>query len=288
MTLRGTPTGTRSDISVTSFAMAHIITCAGNGGMVLLDRRRTARPGAHVAPLGAAVRAPPFRDQGRRPGLPRGPRRHPYDNDYIFDVLPWNFEPSELGAAYGLRQLDKLTEFQEVRQRQFAGYQQYFEAHEGTFIPARQTEGLETAWLCYPVLVRPEAPFGRADLQEYLEGRGIDTRTIWTGNITRQPMMKGVEFRLPASGLPNADRVRWNRGCCCLVGTVQLTPSASSSPTRSPVFSRGASHGTAQRRALGAGQLRGRPRMQQLRYAAGQGRLGRGGTRRPGGGLHHV
>jgi CDP-6-deoxy-D-xylo-4-hexulose-3-dehydrase len=131
----------------------------------------------------------------------------PYDNDYIFDVLPWNFEPSEMGAAFGLQQLAKLDRFTKIRREHFAAYDAYFAGHLDTFVPARQTPELETAWLCYPVLVRPEAGFHRSDLQEHMEAAQIDTRTIWTGNVTRQPMMHGVEYRTPPDGLPNADRV---------------------------------------------------------------------------------
>jgi CDP-6-deoxy-D-xylo-4-hexulose-3-dehydrase len=187
--------------------MAHIVTCAGNGGMVLLEsdqlrdlglmlRRWGRRSEPHLYGTGGKGRV--FRED--LDGIP-------YDNDFIFDVLPWNFEPSELGAAYGLAQLDKLPAFWATRQRHFAAYSEYFRARSDLFVPARQTEGVDTAWLCYPVLVQPDAGFSRADLQEYLEVEGVDTRTIWTGNVTRQPMMKGVEFRQPADGLPNADRV---------------------------------------------------------------------------------
>jgi CDP-6-deoxy-D-xylo-4-hexulose-3-dehydrase len=204
---RGRPTGNRADISVTSFAMAHIITCAGNGGMVLLDddklrdqglmlRRWGRRSEPHLFGTGGAGRV--FRED--LDGIP-------YDNDYIFDVLPWNFEPSEMGAAFGLQQLAKLERFTAIRRRHFDWYTAFFSRHLDTFVPARQAEDLETAWLCYPVQVRPEANFHRSDLQEFLDGAGIDTRTVWTGNVTRQPMMSGVEYRVPADGLPNTDRV---------------------------------------------------------------------------------
>ena len=73
--------------------------------------------------------------------------------------------------------------------------------------PPRQLEGLETAWLCYGLLVADDAGFGRPDLQEYLDSVKVDTRTVWSGNITRHPMMQGVDYRVPADGLPNADRV---------------------------------------------------------------------------------
>jgi CDP-6-deoxy-D-xylo-4-hexulose-3-dehydrase len=131
----------------------------------------------------------------------------PYDNDFIFDVLPWNFEPSELGAAFGLKQLDKLGNFYKRRQLNFDGYTEFLRHYEGVFIPPRQLEGLETAWLCYPFLVGESAGFSRPDLQEYLEANGVDTRTVWSGNVTRHPMMRGVTYRTPDDGLPNSDRV---------------------------------------------------------------------------------
>jgi CDP-6-deoxy-D-xylo-4-hexulose-3-dehydrase len=128
-----------------------------------------------------------------------------YDNQFIFDELGWNFEPSELGAAFGLEQLGKLPENRARRTRNFQLYSQWFREHAGHFLAPRQLEGLETAWLCYPVLIEPEAGFVRSQLQQYLDDHDIDTRTVWTGNVTRQPMMLGVAYRVPEDGLPNAD-----------------------------------------------------------------------------------
>lgn len=214
-TLNGTPTGTRSDISVTSFALSHIITCAGNGGMVLVDDPEL------------RDRALLLRRWGRRSELMLFGSLEPeealgtrsfwedvdgvdYDNMFIFDELAWNFEPSEIGAAFGLVQLDKLEANYERRIRTFDLYTEALARHPEVFTPPRQLEGLYTAWLSYPFLVNPGAGFGRADLQAYLEQRRIDTRTVWTGNAARQPFMKGVEHRQPAGGLPNADLVMTN------------------------------------------------------------------------------
>ena len=79
--------------------------------------------------------------------------------------------------------------------------------HEDRFTLPRQLAQLDTAWLGYPLIIRPGAAFQRGDLQAYLDARSIDTRTIWSGNVARQPMMHGVPCRLPAGGLPNADAV---------------------------------------------------------------------------------
>ena len=205
--LRGTPTGTRSDISVTSFALSHIITCAGNGGMVLLDDEAQ------------RDRCLSLRRWGRRSepqlyGSRRGERNFweeldglRYDSLFIFDDVAWNFEPSELGAAFGRCQLDKLPVNYARRQRNFALYNELLARYPDQLVAPRQLDGLETAWLSYVFLIQPDAGFGRSELQQFLEPRGIDTRTVWTGNATRQPMMSGVSFRQPDGGLPHADAV---------------------------------------------------------------------------------
>ena len=205
--LRGTPTGERSDFTVTSFASSHIITCAGGGGMVLLDDEDS------------RDRALLLRRWGRRSELQFfGSRRAErdfwedldgvrYDNQFIFDELGWNFEPSELGAAFGLEQLKKLPGNRARRQRNFLLYSEFFTDHLDRFAPPRQTEGLETAWLCYPLTIQQNAGFERSELQHFLDAQGVDTRTVWTGNATRQPMMSGRQFRVPDEGLPRSDRI---------------------------------------------------------------------------------
>ena len=206
-TLRGRPTGERSDITVTSFASSHIITCAGNGGMVLLDSE-------DLRDRGLLLRRWGRRSELQFYGSKRGERDFwedldgvHYDNQFIFDELGWNFEPSELGAAFGLEQLKKVPENFARRVRSFEMYQEFFARHSDRFALPRQTEEVETAWLCFPVTLRPDAGFERAELQQFIDSRGVDTRTVWTGNATRQPMMRGADFVQPAAGLPSADAI---------------------------------------------------------------------------------
>jgi CDP-6-deoxy-D-xylo-4-hexulose-3-dehydrase len=205
--LRGRPTGERATMTVTSFANSHILTAGGNGGMLLLDDDE------------ARDRALMLRRWGRRSevqffGTKRGERNFwedldgiRYDNQFIFDELAWNFEPSELGAAFGLEQLKKLGGNLARRRRTFERYTAFFSGYQDRFTLPRQTSELETAWLGYPLIISADAGFERGDLQVFLDGRGIDTRTIWTGNVTRQPMLSGRTVVLPESGLPNADVV---------------------------------------------------------------------------------
>ena len=205
--LRGRPTGERSTMTTTSFANSHILTAGGNGGMLLLDDDA------------ARDRALMLRRWGRRSEVQfYGTRRGDhdvwedldgihYDNQFIFDELGWNFEPSEMGAAFGLAQLDKLAANLARRRAVFDAYTDFFVAHEERVRLPRPLPELETAWLGYPLVIREGAGFERPHLQEFLDSRGIDTRTIWTGNVARQPMLRGRSVVLPPDGLPNADEV---------------------------------------------------------------------------------
>ena len=206
-TLHGRPTGERTTMTVTSFANSHIITCGGNGGMLLLDDEDL------------RDRAVMLRRWGRRSELQFfGSRRSDhsfwedldgieYDNQFIFDELGWNFEPSEMGAAFGLVQMDKLDDNLARRRHLFDRYTEWGADHRDRLGLPRQTPGLETAWLGYPFLIAEDAGFARPALQQHLDAHGIDTRTVWTGNAARQPMLRGRPLRLPPDGLPNADAV---------------------------------------------------------------------------------
>ena len=208
-TLRGTPTGLRSDISVTSFALSHIITAAGTGGMVCVDDEGLADLCLTLRRWGRRSESQLF---GSRKGLDTRffsalDDGLEYDNLFIFDEVGWNFEPSEMSAAFGLVQLGKLEQNLAARRRNFARLSECFASRPDVFVLPRTTEGLDTAWHMFPVLVRPESGVRRAELQQHMERNGVDTRMVWTGNALRQPAFKGIAHRAPGKGLPNADRV---------------------------------------------------------------------------------
>ena len=209
LTLRGTPTGTRADITVTSFALSHIITAAGTGGMACF----------HDDDL--ADRALLLRRWGRRSEIQLfGSRKGAgdrffsridddleYDNLFIFDELGWNFEPSELSAAFGLVQLDKLEENLARRRRSFELTAAELARWPHLFTLPRLTAGIETGWHMFPFVIEPGSRIRRSELQHWMESRGVDTRMVWTGNAARQPAFRDRPMRIAAGGLPNADRV---------------------------------------------------------------------------------
>ncbi|NDH97497.1 MAG: aminotransferase class I/II-fold pyridoxal phosphate-dependent enzyme [Actinobacteria bacterium] len=209
LTLRGTPTGTRADISLTSFALSHIITAAGTGGMVCFDDDDLADRALTLRRWGRRSEVQLF---GSRKGA--GDRFFStidgdleYDNLFIFDELGWNFEPSELSAAFGLVQLDKLADNLARRQRNFELTSSHFARHGDLFTLPRLTDGVETGWHMFPIIIEPGSGIRRAELQHWMERHGIDTRMVWTGNAARQPAFRDQPHRCPPSGLPNADRV---------------------------------------------------------------------------------
>jgi CDP-6-deoxy-D-xylo-4-hexulose-3-dehydrase len=214
-TLKGRPPGARADISVTSFSIFHIITCLGNGGMVAVDDEKLWDRGLVLRSWGRSSEkylhgTLQNNSDGRFLEDVDG---IPYDGMFVFEDLAYGFIPNEAGAAFGHAQLDKLDEFTRLRNKVFASHDSYFDKHAEVFITPRQRDDITTTWINYPVQLRPERGWRRRDLQVHLEAHGVVTRTIFSGNITRQPMMQGVEYRADPEGYPNADQIMLQGVC---------------------------------------------------------------------------
>ncbi len=193
------------DISTTSFYGSHVINCAGNGGMLcvnsdlLADRAKLLRSWGRSSSLFVESEAIENRFNVEVEGMR-------YDAKFIFEALGYNLEPSEMGAAFGLVQLKNLQKNIEKRMKWFNKQLAFFKKYEEYFILPKQLENSKTGWLAYPMIVRDDAPFTRTELQIFLENRNIQTRTIFTGNILRQPGFKNIECKKNKE-YPNADQV---------------------------------------------------------------------------------
>ena len=119
--------------------------------------------------------------------------------------MGYNFEPSEIDAAFGLVQLDRLPGFLARRKTLYARHREFFAKYPDLFARSRQLDEVDTAWLLYPVVIQPDAGFNRREFQAFLEERGIWTRMIWSGNLLRHPGFRDVPARRLTSGYPNAD-----------------------------------------------------------------------------------
>lgn len=205
--LRGSRTGTRSDISVTSFARSHAITAGGNGGMIGLDDDDLLDRCVSQRRWGRRSESYLF---GTRKGeterfgtLADGTQ---YDLVFVFDTIGYNFEPSEIGAAYGQVQLDKLATFNQQRRDNWQQLQDCLVTIPG-LTASTTTADAATTWMRSCFTIDDDAPFTRSEAQEFLEARGVATRMVWTGNILRQPGFAGIEHRAPAGGLPECDHL---------------------------------------------------------------------------------
>ena len=205
-TWNGAPTGSLADTTIGSFYASHVITCAGTGGLVAMrdpkraERARQLRGWGRRTARGAESEALDARMAVEIDG-------EPYDAKYVFDDLGFNFMPSELGAAFGLVQLDGLEAASEARRRNVARHRALLSRWPDWYrLPVQRPE-VQTAWHGFAFTLHADAPFSRNALQRFLEERGIQTRAVLTGNILRQPALRGVDVRTDPAGYAEADRV---------------------------------------------------------------------------------
>ena len=187
-------TGKYSDIVTNSFYASHIITGAGFGGLVcfnnkkLYDRAKLLRGWGRSSSVFNESESIKLRFSSKVDGIP-------YDGKYIFSAMGYNFIPSEISAAFAIEQLKKLKKNIEIRIKNFKFLYYFFKEYTYLMKLPSQNLNSKTGWLAFPIVLRENNNIKRKNLQIYLEKNNIQTRTIFTGNILRQPMMKGRYFR---------------------------------------------------------------------------------------------
>ena len=187
-------TGKYSDIVTNSFYASHIITGAGFGGLVcfnnkkLYDRAKLLRGWGRSSSVFDESESIKLRFSSKVDGIP-------YDGKYIFSAMGYNFIPSEISAAFAIEQLKKLKKNIEIRIKNFKFLYNFFKEYTYLMKLPSQNLNSKTGWLAFPIVLRENNNIKRKNLQIYLEKNNIQTRTIFTGNILRQPMMKGRYFR---------------------------------------------------------------------------------------------
>lgn len=205
---RGTRTGTRSEISITSFARSHAMTAGGTGGMVGVDDPDLYNEALSLRRWGRRSEQYLFGTH-KNEGIERFGELAdgtPYDLIFTFDTVGYNFEPNELSAAYGLVQIDKLAGFNEQRRANWTKLNDHFAARDGLTGGATTAE-TDTTWMRFCFTLDDDFALGRNEVQQFLDERGVSTRMVWTGNILRQPAFAAIQHRQPEGGLPNCDRM---------------------------------------------------------------------------------
>ena len=203
-------TGYYSDVSITSFYGSHVISCAGNGGMFLTDdkklfeRAKVLRSWGRMSTLIAD-------SENIKKRLDIKLKGYDYDKKFVFSEIGYNFEPSELGASFGLVQIKRFNQFSKIRVRNFNLHKKFFSNSKNFFITPKINKNVKTNFLAYPIILKNNKHFKRKDLQIFLEKNNIQTRPIFSGNILRHPAFKKViSKRNKINSFKNSDYIMKN------------------------------------------------------------------------------
>jgi CDP-6-deoxy-D-xylo-4-hexulose-3-dehydrase len=208
-TYDGQAVGTFGDLATFSFYASHHIT-TGEGGAVSTHEPRLARIARSLRDWGRDCwcdhDSPPEGACGRRfewqiPGL-----NEPYDHRYLYAEIGYNVKMTEVQAAIGLAQLEKLPTFDAARKQAFKQLLEGLRAYEDSLLLPTWSARSDPSWFAFPITVRPDAPFTRRDLTAWLEGRNIETRLLLAGNLVRQPAYRDIKHRT-VGNLPNSDLI---------------------------------------------------------------------------------
>ena len=207
--VKGKNLGKYSDISTNSFYASHIINGAGTGGIAcfndykLYERAKLLRGWGRSSATFNESESVNKRFNIKISGID-------YDAKYIFSEIGYNFLPSEISAAFALEQLKKLKKNIYIRNKNFEYLKKFFNNYKNLFKLPNQYSGVKTPWLAFPLVVKKNKYFTRKKLQIFFEKNNIQTRTIFTGNILRQPVMKNRIHKKHPDCYPVADDVMKN------------------------------------------------------------------------------
>ena len=202
-------TGKFSDVTTNSFYASHIINGAGTGGIVCFNDFKLYQRAQLLRGWGRS--SANFKESehiNKRFNVKIS--NIDYDRKYIFSELGYNFLPSEVSAAFAIEQIKKLKNNIKIRIRNFKYLKDFFNKYDDLFDLPEQYPGVKTPWLAFPLVIKKNKYFNRKDLQIFFEKKNIQTRTIFTGNILKQPVMKNKFYKKHPNCNQIADNIMKN------------------------------------------------------------------------------
>jgi CDP-6-deoxy-D-xylo-4-hexulose-3-dehydrase len=196
----GRKVGSFGDIATFSFFFSHHITTI-EGGMLLTNNDE-------YSELARALRVFGWiRDLKAKNAIAQ---QHPeVDPRFLFVNIGYNLRPTEIQGAFGIHQMAKLEGYIKARRDNARYWHENLTRLGQHLLLQHEAEGTRHVWFGYPIMVQPNAPFGRKELVGYLEARGVETRPIMAGNIDEQPAMRLVRYR-KVGDLPNSRLIHRN------------------------------------------------------------------------------
>lgn len=206
-TYQGKNVGTFGDFGTLSFYPAHHITM-GEGGAVFTQNPKLRQIAESFRDWGRDCFCPPGKDNtcGTRFCKKLGDLPEGYDHKYTYSHLGYNLKITDMQAACGLAQLDKAENFIERRRKNFSYLLDRLKGLDDLLWLPRPTLNADPSWFGFPLTLKPKANVTRVALTQFLDERRIGTRLLFAGNLTRQPYMKGMHYRV-SGGLDVTDTV---------------------------------------------------------------------------------
>jgi CDP-6-deoxy-D-xylo-4-hexulose-3-dehydrase len=201
--------GTFGDLATLSFFPAHHIT-TGEGGAVIINNTKLSRLVESFRDWGRDCWCEPGKNNTckRRFDQQFGELPYGYDHKYVYTHLGYNLRITEMQAACGVAQLEKLHQFISTRKSNYGFLRERLNTYEEFWLPTVYADALPS-WFGFPITVSPTAKFTRDALTQFLESRQIGCRLLFAGNATKQPFLKGQNYRVHGT-LENTDYVMNN------------------------------------------------------------------------------
>lgn len=209
---QGRLTGTFGQVATCSFYPAHHITM-GEGGAVFTNDPRLFKIIESVRDWGRDCWCAPGKDNtcGKRFNWELGKLPYGYDHKYIYSEIGYNLKATDMQAALGLAQLEKLEGFIARRKANFAVLFEGLKQYERYFILPGWLPEADPSWFGFLLTVRDDAPFTRADIVNFLQEKKIATRYLFAGNLLRQPYFTDRDIKYRVVGdLTNSDTIMKN------------------------------------------------------------------------------
>ncbi len=206
----GKSVGTFGDIATVSFYPAHHMTM-GEGGAVLTDDFMLKRIIESFRDWGRDCWCPPGVDNTckKRFTWQLGELPYGYDHKYIYSHIGYNLKVLDMQGAIGLAQLKKLPEFIRKRKENYEFFLSSLSKHSSVFVLPHTLPNADISPFGFPLTVKEDAPFTKNEIVQYLESKGVATRMLFGGNLTRQPAYTGEVFE-KSGALTNSDIVMNN------------------------------------------------------------------------------
>jgi CDP-6-deoxy-D-xylo-4-hexulose-3-dehydrase len=206
----GQNVGTFGDLATLSFYPAHHITM-GEGGAIFTNSKKLERIAESFRDWGRDCYCEPGKDNtcNKRFGWKLGDLPFGYDHKYTYSHLGYNMKITDMQAACGLAQLERLESFIRVRKENFNFLYKNLKSLDEFLILPEAEKNSDPSWFGFPLSLRKNNKFNRNDLIKYLNDNKIGTRLLFSGNLTKQPYMKDINFKVQGE-LKNTDFIMEN------------------------------------------------------------------------------